>query len=184
MGRKYKFHDDSQLYFVTFTVVNWIDIFIRQEYRDVIYHSIQYCQKEKGMLVFGYCMMPSHIHLIIGTKQEKLSNIVRDLKAFTSRQIRKQIENNNRESRREWIMWMFKRAGLRNERNTDWQFWQQHNHPIELNNYEIALQRLNYIHNNPVVAGFVDNAADWLHSSAGDYFGTRKGSLELLLIER
>jgi putative transposase len=49
MGRKYKFHDNSKLYFVTFTVINWVDVFIREEYRDIIYDSLAYCQKEKGV---------------------------------------------------------------------------------------------------------------------------------------
>jgi putative transposase len=184
MGRKYKFHDNSKLYFVTFTVTNWIDVFIRQEYRDVIYDSLAYCQKEKGLDVYGYCIMPSHIHLIIGTEKGILSDIVRDFKAFTSRHIRKAIEGHRGESRKEWMLWMMKRAGAKNERNKDWQFWQQHNHPIELNNYDIALQRLNYLHNNPIASGFVDKAEEWVHSSAGEYYGIRKGIVELMFIER
>ena len=164
--------------------MNWIDVLIRQEYRDVIYNSLVYCQKEKGLEVYGYCIMSSHIHLIIGSEYGVLPDIVRDFKAYTSRHIRKAIEGHSGESRKEWMLWMMKRAGIKNERNKDWQFWQQHNHPIELNNYEIALQRLNYIHNNPVISGFVDKAEEWVHSSAGDYFNIRKGVVELTLIER
>lgn len=183
MGRKYKFHDNSKLYFVTFTVVSWIDAFIRQEYRDIIYDSLIYCQQEKDLEVYGFCMMPSHLHLIIGTEKGVLSDIVRDFKAYTSRHMRKAIEEHYEESRKEWMMWMMKRAGLKNERNKDWQFWQQHNHPIELNNHRIALQRLDYIHNNPVVSGFVEKAEDWVHSSAVDYCGVRKGKIELNFLD-
>jgi putative transposase len=50
---------------------------------------------------------------------------------------------------------MFGRAGKKNVRNNDFQFWQQHNHPIELNTNEMMDQKLDYIHNNPVTAGFV-----------------------------
>jgi putative transposase len=82
MGRKYKFHDDRALYFVTFTVVYWLDIFIRDEYKNIFYESIRYCQKEKGLEVYGFCIMTSHIHLIIGTENGVLSDIVRDLKSF------------------------------------------------------------------------------------------------------
>lgn len=183
MGRKYKFHDNSKLYFVTFTVINWIDVFIRQEYRDVVYESIRYCQKEKNLDVYGYCIMTSHIHMIIGTENGVLSDIVRDFKAFTSRHIRKAIETHYGESRKAWMLWMMKRAGINNARNKDWQFWQQHSHPIKLNNLEIALQRLNYIHKNPVVSGMVDFPEEWKHSSAGIYSGIRKGEIDIVLIE-
>lgn len=182
MGRKYTFHDHSKLYFVTFTVINWIDAFIRDEYRNIIYRSIAYCQQNKNMEVYAYCIMTSHIHMIIGTETSNLSDIVRDFKSYTSRQIRLELEKSSTESRKEWMLWMFKRAGIKNERNIDFQFWQQHNHPIELNTLEKTQQRLNYIHENPVEAGFVEKAEDWLHSSAADYLGIRKGNIELIYL--
>ncbi len=64
MSRKYKFHNKSGVYFISFATVYWIDVFIRQEYFSVLEHSIAYCRKEKGMEVFAYCFMPSHVHLI------------------------------------------------------------------------------------------------------------------------
>jgi putative transposase len=183
MGRKYKFHDNSKLYFVTFTVVEWIDIFIRDTYRDIIYDSLKFCQANKGLEVYAYCFMTSHIHLIIGTETGVLSDIVRDFKSFTSRHIRIAIGQHEHESRREWMVEIFVKAGNKNERNNDFQFWQQHNHPIELSSSEMLMQRLDYIHNNPVVAGFVEKAEEWTHSSAGDYYGTRKGRVKLVMIE-
>ncbi|WP_293783502.1 transposase [uncultured Pedobacter sp.] len=183
MGRKYKFHDNSKLYFVTFTVVDWIDVFTRQEYADIIYDSLTFCQKEKALDLYAYCIMTNHIHLIIGTKKETLSGIVRDFKSFTSRHIRKAIKNSNTESRKLWMLEMMKKSGSKNERNKDFQFWQQHNHPIELDNNVILDQRLNYIHQNPVKAGYVENEEDWLNSSAGDYHQIRKGQVEVIIIE-
>jgi putative transposase len=183
MARKYKFHDNSKLYFVTFTVVNWIDAFIREENRNIFYESVKYCQENKGLEVYGYCIMTSHIHMIIGTKKGNISDIVRDLKSFTSRKIRKNLEASTSESRKEWMLWMFGRAGKKNERNIDYQFWMQHNHPIELLSREMTLQRLNYMHQNPVEIGFIEKAEEWLHSSCGDYYGNRKGLIDLVFIE-
>lgn len=183
MARKYKFHDNKELYFVTFTVVYWLDIFNRKEYKDVFYESIKYCQKEKGLEVYGYCIMTSHIHLIIGTENGILSDIVRDLKSYTSRTIRKVIEENKKESRREWLLWMMKRAGQKNKRNGAFQFWQQHNHPVQLDNSEMTRQRLDYIHNNPVEQGFVQKAEEWIDSSCAAYFGTGKSKIELIYLE-
>jgi putative transposase len=183
MGRKYKFHDDRKLYFVTFTVIDWIDIFTRNEYTEIIYDSIKYCQQNKGLEVYAYCIMTNHIHLIIGSKHNVLSDIVRDFKSFTSRQIRKEIINNPIESRKVWMLDLMEKHGLANDRNKDFQFWQQHNHPIELNTNEMLDQRLNYIHKNPVKAGFVEKEEEWLNSSAGDYYGIRKGKIDLIFID-
>lgn len=75
-----------------------------------------------------------------------------------------------------------KRAGGKNERNKDFQFWQQHNHPIELSTNEMIDQRLDYIHNNPAEAGFVEEPYYWAHSSAKDYSEAGKGRIELLFL--
>jgi hypothetical protein len=80
------------------------------------------------------------------------------------------------------MLWLMQRAGAKNERNKDFQFWQQHNHPIELNTNEMIDQRLDYTHNNPVEAGFVEEPQHWKHSSAKDYSETGKGRIELLFI--
>ncbi len=81
MSKKYKFGDNSKLYFVSFAVTNWIDLFIRNEYKEILLDSIRYCKKEKEMELYGWCIITSHVHLIIGTKGNTLSNIMRDLKS-------------------------------------------------------------------------------------------------------
>ena len=100
------------------------------------------------------------------------------MKAFTSTKLHKAILEHPQESRREWMLWMMERAGKRNGNNKDFQFWQQHNQPIELNTNELMQQKLDYIHNNPLVSGFVENPEDWLFSSARDYCGG-KGLVEI-----
>jgi len=183
MGRKYKFHDNRKLYFVTFTVVEWLDIFIREEYRGIIYDSLRYCQKNKGLDIYGYCIMTNHLHLIIGTETGVLSDIVRDFKSFTSRSIRKLMEAHCGESRKKWMLDILVQAGRDNKRNNDWQLWQQHNHSIELNNLKIFEQRLNYIHQNPVKAGFIGSPEYWLNSSAAVYYGVGECPIEVKVIE-
>ena len=125
MPRKYAIRDQEKFYFVTFTVVYWLDLFIRKEYRNIFLESVRYCQKEKGLEVGVYCMMTSHIHMIIGTKgANKLEAIIRDLKSYTSRHIRKYMQNNPYESRKEWLLWMMERAGRKKSNNKDFQLWQ------------------------------------------------------------
>ena len=80
------------------------------------------------------------------------------------------------------MLWMFEQAGTRNPNNEKYQFWQQHNHPIELFNWEVMQQKLEYLHQNPVVAGIVTEPWEYVYSSAGDYQG-KKGKIEIKFIE-
>jgi len=127
--------------------------------------------------------MTSHIHLIIGTDSTPLSDIVRDLKSYTSRRIRKEIESADYESRKKWLLYLFESQGNFNSNNKDYQFWIQNNHPITLDSNEMLDSRLDYIHNNPIKAGFVESPEHWIHSSAGKYYGIRKNKINLTLIE-
>jgi len=112
-------------------------------------------------------------------KEGELSDVLRDFKSYTSRAVRNVLQNKEvPESRREWLLWMFERAGKKNKRNNGYQFWQQHNYPIELSTNEMIDQRLDYVHNNPVEAGFVDKVEDWVWSSARQYAG-ESGDIQL-----
>ena len=183
MGLKYRIHDQKELYFVTFTAINWIDVFIRDIYREIFINSVKFCQREKGLKVGAWVIMTSHVHMILGTNGDnKLEDIIRDMKSFTSRHLRLEIEQSNYESRKEWMMWMFKRAGFANSNNNDFQFWIQDNHPVQLSTSEMLVQRLNYIHNNPVVAGFVCEPHHWKYSSAHDYSGGTQGLIDLIML--
>ncbi|MBB6612787.1 transposase [Pontibacter sp. Tf4] len=182
MSRNYKIRDQSKLYFVSFAVVNWIDVFVRREYKDVVVESLQYCIRHKGLEVYAWCIMPSHVHLIIGSNKEPIEAILRDMKRHTAKAILQMIEEHNQESRKEWMLWMFQRAGSKNPSIEKFQFWQHHNHPIELSSNQMMEQRLDYLHQNPVEAGFVEEPWEYLYSSARDYTGN-KGLVDIILIE-
>lgn len=169
MSRKYKFHDQDKMYFISYAVVGWIDVFVREEYRKIWLDSVRYCQDNKGLEVYGWCLMTSHAHLIIGTDSIPMEDIVRDMKKYTSAQLRVAIKENMQESRREWMLWMMERAGKKNSNNTNFQFWQQHNQPLEVKDHKMFNNCLEYIHMNPVSAGFVSRAEDWIYSSASGY---------------
>lgn len=108
----------------------------------------------------------------------KMSDILRDLKKFTSKEILKAIEKNPQESRKEWMLATFKNAGEHNGNNTNYQFWRQDNMPVELYSPVATEKKLDYIHNNPVEAGIVEKPEDYLYSSAKVYAG-EKGLLEV-----
>lgn len=182
MSRKYKIRNEGGIYFISFAVVYWIDVFIRNEYKNIFLDSLKYCQDNKGLKVHAWVIMTSHVHLIISSDKDKLDGIIRDFKSFSSRKLKEAIKDNVKESRKEWMLWMMERAGKKNNNNKGWQFWQQHNKPIELWDNYMLEQKLNYLHQNPVENGFVINAEDYLYSSAGDYAGV-KGMLDLIMIE-
>jgi putative transposase len=182
MSEKYKFRNSEQLYFVSFSTVYWIDVFTRREYKDILLDSWQYCQKTKDLNIYAWVIMSNHVHMIVNSDSNKLEDIFRDMKSYTARVVRESIEENPQESRKEWMLWMLKRAGSKNSNNIDFQLWQQHNHPIELTSNKLIDQKVEYIHKNPVVAGFVENPEEYLYSSARDYAG-EKGLLEVVLIK-
>ena len=112
MSEKYKFYNEDGIYFITPTIVSWIDLFTRKAYSEIVLDSLKYCQKEKGLVVHAWCIMPSHLHLLISKiGGDQLSGIVRDFKKFTSKSIIEEIENIN-ESRKEWLLSAFKAAGM------------------------------------------------------------------------
>lgn len=169
MSRKYKFHNKTAAYFVSFATVYWLDVFTRQAYFTILEESIDHCRKEKGMEVFAYCFMPSHVHLVFRSDNEDPSGLLRDFKGYTARKLLKAIEEDPQESRKEWLLWMMERAGEKNSNVKRRQFWQQHNKPIELWSGKVIKQKIDYIHNNPVEQGFITDPIDWKYSSARNY---------------
>ena len=179
----YKIRNQAAIHFITFAVVEWVDVFSRKEYRDIVLESIKHCQAEKGLLLHCWCIMSNHLHLIVSAKNHDLSDVLRDFKKFTSKQIIKAIEENQHESRREWMLGIFRNEGEKNSRNTHYQFWRQDNQPQELYSPAFIFQKMNYIHNNPVEAGIVERPEHYIYSSAKDYFHTKKcGLLDLAFL--
>lgn len=177
----YKIFDQQGVHFVTFATVEWVDVFSRQEYRDVLLDSLRYCQINKGLKLYAWCIMSNHVHLMVSSESGDLSGLLRDFKKHTSVTILNAIRENQFESRRNWMLAVFSKAGAENIRNSNFQFWRQDNHPIECYSHDFTKQKLNYIHDNPVAARIVDRAEDYLYSSARDYAGIT-GLLEIELL--
>jgi putative transposase len=167
-GQKQNIKTD-RAYFLTLTVVNWIDIFTRKNHRDAIINSLKYCQQEKGLVIFAYCIMSNHINMIANTNEPfLLKDTIRDFKKFTSKKIIDQILNEP-ESRKEWMLKLFEEKAEPSKRHKYYKFWQEGNHAIELYSEKFVWDKINYIHNNSVEAGFVKQAYDWIYSSASNY---------------
>src|ERR1039458_8568890 len=112
MGFAYKITDQQGIYFITATVVQWIDVFTRKEYKDIVVGSLEFCMKNKGLNIFGWVIMSNHLHAIVSCREGfDLSDTLRDFKKFTSTQIVEAIENNPKESRKNWLVWLLKNKG-------------------------------------------------------------------------
>jgi putative transposase len=173
---------EGYLYYITITVVDWVDVFTRLIYKDIVVNSLKHCQKDKGLEIYAWCLMTNHLHAIAGAKEGfHLSDILRDFKKFTSKTIVKAIQEET-ESRREWMLYRFEYAGKFNNKIKDYKFWQDGNEPKEIHTNEFLDQKLNYVHNNPVEAGIVSEPEHYLYSSAIDYVGG-KGLLEVIIVE-
>ena len=143
----YKIRDQFAVHFISFATVRWVDVFTRSAYVDIIINSLKFCVFKEGLAIHAYCIMPNHLHLIISaTSTVCLSDIMRDFKKFTSAEIIKSIEQNTQESRKNWMLWIFNKAGENNSRNLNYQFWQQDNHPIECSSPELFKSKINYLH--------------------------------------
>jgi putative transposase len=156
----------DELYFVTLTVIDWIDVFTRRIYSDLIIENLNYCQQHKGLNIYAYVIMTNHIHLIANAESGSLGDVLRDFKTYTSKEMIKLLTDNQLESRRDWMLKAFKKSGSLNPLNKDYQFWQNGNYPVLLYSNSVIDQKIDYIHENPVKAGFVGSAHEYWYSSA------------------
>lgn len=169
MREAYQIKNQEALFFLTFQVVGWADVFSRQLYRDMMLKSFEYSRKTKGLELFAYVIMTNHVHAIMRSKKGDFSGLVMDIKKFTSKQILNEISMNPKESRKEWLEMIFRYHAKYNKRSGKEQFWTHENHAVELNTKSMIETRLSYIHENPVRAGLVAEAEDYLYSSARNY---------------
>jgi len=154
MSRNYKFHNPEGLYFVSFAVVNWLDVFTRNDYKEIVLDSLRFSQKEKGMEIVAWCIMTNHVHLIF-----------RSIKGIKP----------------ELLLVHFKEAAKKSSNVKNYQFWRHDNKPIELWSNKLIFEKLNYIHYNPVEAGLVYRPVDYKYSSAIDY-ADEQGLLENIIV--
>ena len=169
MSDKYKIYEPDKAYFLTLTVVGWIDVFTRKNHKLVIVDSLKYCQENKGLEIFSWCLMPNHLHLIARSSgKELLADIIRDFKKFTSRKIVNQIIDDP-ESRRGWMLNYFEYSGKYLKAIRKYKFWQSGNHAKIIYSPKFFYNTLDYIHNNPIKEMIVAKPEDYIFSSARNY---------------
>ena len=171
-GDRYFIQDQNAIYFLTFTVIDWIDVFTRKDYKFIISDSLNYCVENKGLTCFAWVLMSNHMHLVARVEPPyRMSDFIRDFKKHTSKKIAEVMQEIN-ESRKEWILHKLQFEAHRTGRAENYKLWQDGNHAICLEGRkDWFAQRIAYTHENPVRQGIVVNPSDYLFSSASDYEG-------------
>jgi len=129
-------------------------------------------------------LMTNHLHTICSCKEGyDLGLIWRNIKSFTAMKLIDAVINHSKENRKEYLLHTFATEGKKSSSNFKHKFWEHENHPVILDSSEMYDQRLNYLHWNPVTAGFVAEPWHWIYSSATDYFSEKKGPLDLIILD-
>lgn len=181
MSTKYKATTTQEAYFVTITTVGWIDLFARLNQKYIIINALHYCQKNKGLEIYAYCIMSSHIHLFCkATNGFILFDVIRDFKKFTSKKNIKTIIEEP-ESRRKWLLDYFQKACQHLKRAQQYKVWQDGYHAEHIYSNSYIKQKIEYIHNNPVEEKIVTFPEDYYFSSARNY-SRLENELDVLVI--
>jgi putative transposase len=162
---RYKICEPQQPHFVTCTIVGWTPVFTRPETTDVIFESWRFLQSEKRISLYGYVILENHLHMIASA--DDLGKELGDFKSYTARRIIDFFETRN-------VAVILRQLKYRKEKHKidrEFQLWQEGSHPQAIQDDVMMLQKLEYIHNNPVVRGFVDDPLHWRWSSARNYAG-------------
>lgn len=169
------------VYFLTMTVVDWVDVFTRPVYRQEIVKSLRFCQDRKGLELYAWVLMSNHIHILASAAEGyHLADIIRDFKKYTSKTITDLILTEP-ESRRKWMLNQFEFSGRFDRKITNFRFWQAGNEAKEIHTNDFLFQKLHYIHDNPVRAEIVEYPEEYLYSSARNYAG-KKGLLDVIVL--
>ena len=160
-------------YVLTLNTVDKIDVFVRPAYKQVITDALNYFIDAQGLTVYCWCLMSSHLHLIVRTKDGTApAYFERDFKKFTTPAILKTIEM-EMDFRREWMMRHFEEYPQSLRRLEKFNLWQNCSSPLRIDNQNprILLDRIQHIHENPVREKIVETPDAYIFSSARDYAG-------------
>lgn len=113
----------DELYFITTTVVDWVDIFTHPKYKHILLDSLTYCQQQKGLKIYAWVLMSNLLHAIVSAGAEQsVADIIRDFKKFTSKRILAELEEDPQESRCEWMLNRFRFASANDKKITNYRF--------------------------------------------------------------
>jgi len=175
MGRtRYKIYEPTHPHFLTLTVLHWIPLFTNKQSVEILMDSFQYLQQNDNLKIYAYVILENHLHLVASS--DDISMSIRKFKSFTAKELIKLLQKKNITTILDQLAF-YKKA---HKKTAQYQIWQEGMQPKLIQDEKTMIQKIEYIHNNPVKRGYVDEAIHWRYSSARDYEGVEG----LLSIER
>jgi putative transposase len=170
---RYRIFETEYPYFMTCTIVGWLPLFTRPEAVEVVLDSWRYLQQNGSFQLYGYVILENHLHLVASAPE--LPNAMKSFKRHTARKLIALLERHGAEP----LLRGLRALKLRHKTESTYQVWQEGHHPQQIGNDDMMRQKLEYIHNNPVKRGFVDDPTHWRYSSARNYAG-QPGLIEVV----
>jgi putative transposase len=164
-GTRYRVFETTYPYFLTCSVVGWLPVFARPACAEIVLNSWRFLQDAGRLTVFGYVILENHLHFV--ACGERLAEEVGDFKSFTARRIIDWLRSRGEQA----LLGQLARENAAYKTDRPYQLWQEGNHPKQIVGEEMMVQKLEYIHYNPVRRGYVDDPTHWRYSSARDYAG-------------
>ena len=176
MRSRYKYFHDLSPYFVTCTIVNWIPVFTSPQMFEIVTGSLHFLRNDGSLKLYAYVVLKNHLHMIVAS--EDLSRSIGRFKSYTARKIidAAKIGNNA------WLLKQLEDEKKNYKDDRMHQLWQEGYHPQRIQSEKMLMQKIEYIHYNPVRRGYVDDPANWVYSSARNYLKDGKSILEIDLI--
>lgn len=162
-------------YFLTFNMVDKIDLFVRPAYKQVIADALNYFIRNQGLQLYSWCLMSSHLHLVVRTRDGAgPAYFERDFKKYTTPALLKTIET-EMDFRRDWMLQRFEEYAKTLKRLEKFHLWHNCSSPLRIDHEQprLLMDRISHIHENPVREGIVEQPEAYLFSSARDYAGIR-----------
>jgi REP element-mobilizing transposase RayT len=162
---RYRIYETEYPYFLTCTIVGWLPVFTRPAAVHILFDCWRYLQANKGFVLFGYVVLENHLHLIASAPD--LANAIKSFKMFTARQLVDLLERHGASI----LLRQLRAHKLGHKTQSEYQVWQEGSHPQQIGSDAMMLQKLEYMHNNPVERGYIDDPLHWRYSSGRNYAG-------------
>ena len=176
MAHRYLISQDSPVLYITTVTKNRLPVFRTDQMKEVLCRAIDEARKSAGFLLFAYVIMIDHMHLLT-SRPSTTSDVLRVLKGLTARRIIDYLKANS------YFDSLAKLQHQKQDRNYRYSVWQTEKNVLPIVSEGMFMEKLNYIHQNPVRAGLVENARDYRWSSARIWQG-RPLENEPLLIDK
>lgn len=163
MRSRYRILEHEFAHFVTGTVVAWLPIFTTTARCDILVQAFEYCRQEKGLKIHAWVILDTHFHAIVAAPD--LARVLAGLKRHTARRIIELLET----ERCDWLRRQLRHQRAPHKTESQHQVWQEGSHPQAIMTDAMMLQKLEYLHDNPVRRGLVASPEHWRYSSAHEW---------------